>query len=281
MKKSANNINLCYTFIVHTKTMLLKYSLIKVIFCLFVCINLLSIFVKADNINNKDDSYIFKSNQHLYLTQGNFLIWYQQCLKNNYVSCGLLGRAYYEGYGVLPDMIQAYKYFTIGCKNNIIESCLYLSNFSQNSKKEYDISIYKQACELGHIPSCNKAKDILLDSIVKDSSNETKQQVYESLQKICNIQKEDACIIAQEFAVKFMDNDINILNKLFQDRLKQCRENQEEYESDLHVCGDVGIMYSNGIGTNKDKEEAKKYFHIACLKHGEFCLDEIFDSILN
>ncbi len=256
-----------------------KYFSLRNMFITFLCINLFFLYhANAYMPNNNEE---FNSNQHLNLSQGSFIAWYQQCLKKNYKSCGLVGRAYYEGYGVLPNMMQAQKYFKAACENGIVESCLYLSNFKQSGDIKYNDFLYEQACALGHNESCNKAKNMLIESINEDSSVEKRRFVYESLQKICKTQGESGCNVAQEFANKFMNLDETISIAIFKNKLEQCKNAQNEYSDDLYSCGEVGIMYANGIGIQQNKEEAKRYFHISCFKHKEFCRYEILDSILN
>lgn len=229
---------------------------------------------------NKVQKKVFVPQKPLTEMQGSFIAWYQQCVKKNYVSCGLVGRAYYEGYGVLPDIMRAKQYLTKACYNGVVESCLLLGNFTQGlEKQEYMLLLYQQACDLDHKESCIHLSDILLGQITKDSTQAKKQQVSAILRKICYLENDKNCFRAQAFDAQF-NNENMLLAVEFQQALTECNKAQEG-NADVKVCGEVGIKYANGVGVARDKEEAQKYFHIACQKYAEFCRYEVLDSILN
>ena len=241
---------------------------------------MLAYFTMGINMQAKENQE-FLPQKPITAMQGSFLAWYQQCMKKNYASCGLVGRAYYEGYGVIPNVMRAQQYLTKACYNGIVESCLILGNFTQKfAKQEYKVLLYQQACDLDHKESCISLSDILLNQIKKDSTQTQKQQLSTLLRKICKLENDVDCLRAQAFDAQF--NNTNTLAAIqFQQDFMACNKAQEEYSDNLKVCGEVGIKYANGIGVTRDKEQAQTYFHIACQKHEEFCRYEVLDSILN
>lgn len=227
------------------------------------------------------ENQIFVPKKPLTEMQGSFLAWYQQCMKKNYDSCGLVGRAYYEGYEVLPDIIRARQYLTKACYNGVVESCLLLSNFTQGlANQEYIVLLYQQACDLDNKESCVRLSDILLKRVKKDSTQDQKQQLSALLRKICSLEDDKECFRAQAFDAQF-NNTETLAAIQFQQEFIACKKAQEEDADNVRACGEVGIKYANGIGVAKNKEQAKQYFHIACQKHKEFCHYEVLDSILN
>ena len=225
---------------------------------------------------------IFVPQKPLTAIQGSFLAWYQQCAKRNYASCGLVGRAYYEGYGVLPNMARAKRYFTKACYNGVVESCLLLSNFTkENAKQEYMVLLYQQACDLDHKESCLKLSDILLKEVINDITDSKKAEISHTLDKICKLENDKECFRKKAFEAQFDSNANALLAVEFQRDFAACKKAKQEHADDMRVCGEVGIKYARGLGVAKDKEEAQTYFHIACKKHSEFCRYEILDSILN
>lgn len=227
------------------------------------------------------ENQVFVPQKSLEKFQGSFLAWYQQCMKKNYVSCGLVGRAYYEGYDVVPNAMRAQQYLTKACYNGVVESCLLLGNFTQgHTKQEYMLILYQQACDLNHKESCINLSNILLKEITKDSTPTKKQQVGMLLRKICELDNDNICLRSQAFEAQFNNKD-TLATVQFQQKFMECKKAQEEFLDNVQVCGEVGIKYANGIGVNRDKEQAHKYFQIACKKHEEFCRYEVLDSILN
>lgn len=225
---------------------------------------------------------IFVPQKPLTAIQGSFLAWYQQCAKRNYDSCGLVGRAYYEGYGVLPNMARAKSYFTKACYNGVVESCLLLSNFTkENTKQEYMMLLYQQACDLDHKESCLKLSDMLLKEVRNDITDSKKDRISSVLSKICKLENDKECFRKKAFDAQFDGNTDILLAVEFQQAFGACKKAQQAYSDDMRSCGEVGIKYAKGLGVAKDKEEAQTYFHIACKKHSEFCRYEILDSILN
>lgn len=228
------------------------------------------------------NTHSFLPQKPLTAMQGSFLAWYQQCAKKNYTSCGLVGRAYYEGYGVLPNIDKAKYYFTKACYNGIVESCLLLGNFAkENAKQEYIALLYQQACDLDHRESCLQLSDILLKELKKDATDSKKKQISSLLDKICKLEDDKECYRKRAFDAQVGDNMDMLLTIGFQQVLAACKKAQQDYADDMRSCGEVGIKYANGLGVDKDKQEAQTYFHIACKKHNEFCRYEILDSILN
>lgn len=214
--------------------------------------------------------------------QGSFLSWYQQCTKKNYVSCGLVGKAYYEGYGVLPNMSMAKSYFTKACYNGVVESCLFLEDFTkENAKQEYSILLYQQACDLDDKESCVRLLDFLLKGATKDIDDSKKDRIVNILDKICKLENDKECLKKKSFEAQFYMNSNMLLAVEFQQALATCKKAQQEDSNDMRSCVDVGLKYANGLGVTKNKQEAQVYFHIACKKHSEFCRYELLDSVLN
>lgn len=260
----------------HSKNKLKSISMKHIVIILFI----LTCYIMGIRAQAQENQ-AFVPQKPITSMQGSFLAWYQQCMKKNYASCGLVGRAYYEGYEVLPNLMRAKQYLTKACYNGIVESCLLLGNFTKGlAKQEYMVLLYQQACDLDHKESCIHLSDILLKQIKKDSTQEQKQQAGILLRKICNLDNDKDCFRAQAFDAQF--NKTNTLDAVkFQQEFMACKKAQEEYSDDVRACGEVGIKYANGIGVSRNKEQAQAYFHIACQKHKEFCRYEVLDSILN
>ncbi|RDU67033.1 hypothetical protein CQA53_01870 [Helicobacter didelphidarum] len=214
-------------------------------------------------------------------SKGNFVLWHQQCSQKDYEACYLLGRAYYEGYGILSNQIKAEYFLNLACKKNIIEACLTLSENPNNNQDTRDlIAIYQQTCNLDHIESCKKLVGILMQNISIDSNKNDKEHVYTLLGKICSLDFDTKCKKAQDFRKKFMSAESDI-ELYFEESLKVCQKAIDEHEDNLAVCGIVGSAYANAKGVKKDKVKAIKYFAIACKDNNEYCYKEILDPLLN
>lgn len=198
-------------------------------------------------------------------TKGEFNLWHLQCKKRDYNACYLLGVAYKKGYEVLPNDKKAGYFLSLACQKDIAKACVILSSMASDTSGKLDL--YKKACDLDDLESCNKLANILLDSNIESD----KQTRYSAIKKACKLSGDSKCEKA---------NASYTLGVYSADSIKECEIAAAE-GSDTTECGKVGDSYANGINVSRDKQKAKYYYGLACKSNVVYCYKEELDSVLN
>lgn len=224
-----------------------------------------------------------KQNTHIEfpILKEDFTLMYQQCKHKDYKACYLLGIAYYEGYGVLPNIVHAQYFLMTACKKGVAESCSALADIIQFQYQDTTraIPLYEQSCNLGYVLSCHSLVTIL--SSQQNRTHDQNQEIYAILKKTCELNADTTCHNAQTFKIHFIDSATQQDDTITHYRESCHLAEKHNMQNDRAVCGIIGEKYANGDGVKKDKEQARYYFNMACYNNNKFCYKKVLDSILN
>ena len=217
--------------------------------------------------------------------------YFEKSCNGNYdISCNVLGYLYADGVGVKKDYGKVAKFFMKSCDLGNIEACynlgyLYAKGMGVEKNVTKAINFYKWICQKGTgqyaIKACDianvffKRKDyktaaFLFKRACKLGDKKSCYRYLEALDRLYQITKDTSLINFNEIGLMYYNGDG--VDKNYRMALKVFKKGCELGDKDC--CYNAGIMLNNGLGVEKNKLKALRFFKRGCeLGDGDSCFD--------
>lgn len=223
----------------------------------------------SQQLNDSNSSLHVQSNEPLNV-KDDLTNLVEDCeVRNNYESCLILGKVYYEGtsvsanQSVKQDYLKALQYFEKSCDGSLSHGCrkagiIYYSGqgVTQNIDKAH--LNFSRGCELKDPTSC--FNDGLLfepKSISGNNTHADNEQSFESYKKGCTLNDSDSCNklgLIYELGIEPVASNISLAIEKYS---KAC-------DIDKFNCNNLGKLYFDGLKVTKNEKKALDYFTMSC-----------------
>lgn len=189
------------------------------------------------------------------------------CDKGHRESCWSLSRRYVDGTFQEPTAGRLQGLFERGCALGHPQSCFEAGRWQQEHGGEdaKAAELFGRACDLGDASGCSAQVDMILAGKVQGSIRE----FYEAFDAAC--EQRQSVLACTQLGYALLDGtevprDAERGRRLLE---RVCVDAQ----SDPQACTVLGKCYEEGLGGERDRTEASKYFRWACSAgNAESCL---------
>jgi TPR repeat protein len=187
------------------------------------------------------------------------------CKRGIIADCNSLGILYYEGKEAPKDYKAARHYYTKACQNSDAYGCfnlaiLYEYGLGVNKNKRQALEYYDRSCKSGYNKGCEKSRKYVSTRPLKTYNN-TDTGKKEKQQSSSNSSN----------TIKCNQGNGKICNKIGVKLQKKRKYDQALYFfkrgcefNNNTACFNLGSLYENGRGVEKNNILANKYYQRAC-----------------
>ena len=180
------------------------------------------------------------------------------CTQGHRNSCWSLARTYYDGLRPEPVEGRAHELFLKACDLKHARACFESGRWETDHGGDTAgaAKLFGRACDLGDAAGCSAQVDLILAGKVQIPFKESRA----AFDVACEQRQSIPACTALGFALLSgtdVPRDAERARQLLQ---RSCTEPT----SDAKACSTLGTMYEEGLGGDRDRTEASKYYRWAC-----------------
>jgi uncharacterized protein len=180
------------------------------------------------------------------------------CDQGHRTSCWRLARSYYDGIHPEPTPGRLVGLFVRGCDLGHARSCFEAGRWEEDHGTDHTkgAALFGRACDLGDAAGCSAQVDMILSNKVTG----TVKEAYEAFDVACELRRSvPACTRLAYALIEGVEipRDAERARGLL---LRSCTDER----SDPEACVVLGRSFEEGLGGDRDRTEASKYYRWAC-----------------